>query len=182
MVSRRSGPESLAALVEAFHRQPGLSRLRTVLVAAARAGKRTEVRAHLIERLEADAACDPRCLYRLYLEDGQDLRAAQTARCLGDPGSLIEVAEATVSRFRILALQLYLEAADRLARQGRRPAYARAAAVLCRLREATAGDEGAWHVLIRGFAVQQRWRRGLGQEMIRAGLDPADLPFSAAGP
>jgi|GEM_PF-4563038 len=182
MPPRRSGPDSLAALVEAFHCRPSLNGLRVVLAAAGHAGRRAEVRAHLIERLEAGAAADPRLLYRLYLEDGQEAEAALAARRLGEPGPLIEVAEASAPRFRMLALQLYLEAADLLARQGSRPAYARAAGVLSRLRAAMEGEEGRWIVVLQGFRECHRRRRALVQELIRAGLDLGDVPPLAEVP
>lgn len=182
MPPRRSDPGSVAALVEAFHHRRSLSVLRAVLAAAARAGKGPEVRAHLIERLEADADADPRILYRLYLEDEQDAEAAAAARQLGEPGPLIEVAEISARRFRMLSLQLYFEAADLLALQGNRHAYARAAAVLCRLRAIMEGEEVRWVGLLEGYRDRHRRRRALLQELVRAGLDPDELPPVAEMP
>ena len=176
MPPRHEDSAPVAALMEAFQRRRTLSLLRAVLAAAARAGKGAEVRAHLVERLEAEAESDPRLLYRLYLEDEQDAEAAAAARRLAEPGPLIEVAEACARRFRMLALQLYFEAADLLARQGNRHSYARAAAVLCRLRAVMQGEEARWVGLLDGYRERHRRRRALLQELVRAGLDPDDIP------
>jgi hypothetical protein len=167
----RGAPEALSAHLDAFRRQPSLERLRAVLHAARRAGRAPAVRAHLMEVLEADAAADPRLLYRLYLEDGQDTRAADAARALRSPGALLDVADATRVRFRILSIHLYLEAADLLAGQGNRRAYARAAAALCWVRALMEGEEVRWSAWMRAYLHRHRRRRALMQELVRAGLD-----------
>ncbi len=167
----RGAPEALAAQLDAFRRQPSLERLRAVLTAARRAGKAPAVRAHLMEILEADAVANPRLLYRLYLEDGQDARAADAARALGSPAALLDVADATRMRFRILSIHLYLEAADLLAEQGNRRAYARAATVLCWLRALMEGEELRWASFMRAYRHRHRRQRALLQELVRAGLE-----------
>lgn len=182
MAQRRMEREAVAELLEAFQRRRSLTLLRAVLGAAARAGTAAEVRAHLIEALEAEVDADPRLLYRLYLEDGQDVEAAAAARRLGEASALLEVAEGCALRFRMLALQLYLESADLLARQGHRRAYGRAAAVLCRLRAAMEGEEVRWEGLFSGYCARHRRRRALLQELVRAGLDPGSPPPVAEMP
>ena len=167
----RGAPEALAAHLDAFRRQPSLERLRAVLQAARRAGKAPAVRAHLMEILEADAAANPRLLYRLYLEDGQDARAADAARALGSPVALLDVADATRMRFRMLSIHLYIEAADLLAEQGNRHAYAKAAAALCWVRALMEGEELRWASFMRASGQRHRRRRALMQELVRAGLE-----------
>ncbi len=170
------GEAPLARILEGFRARPSLAGLRAALVQAERCGRRPEVRACLLETLEAGVAREPRLVYRLYLEDGDDLGAAAAARQLGHPSALLDVADATRRSFRALSIQLYLEAADALARQGTRRAYARAALALSWCRALMAGEEVRWVSWFGAFRDRHRRRRTLLQELVRAGLDPEQIP------